>query len=348
MKRKIVAMVIAASTAATLVACGSGSQTGSSIEPGSASSTTTTVNTSDTGVSSTDTGKTDLNIGMAWAILDDGQTNLTNAIKACFENNYPDYNITYTLTAANGKIDTLISDVESQIAKNPDVIYIMNSVGDTGIIPSIESCVNADIPVGIGVALDTEAPYTYLYEGFSQYACGQMQAEYMESIYDESKDYKVALITGDAGNVAGQDRTNGFVENFIDKHDNVEEVIRGEGNWSTDDSQSLAEDWLISHPEINVIVCVNDDEAQGAINACKAAERDDVIILGIDASDLGKGNVDSGDEACSVGIDFMGVASDCADAMVKAATGGFEGTGNEVKFTTENLYTYTANGASNE
>lgn len=348
MKKKIVAMVITASTAAMLVACGSGSQTGSSTGPSSSSSEATTATTTDAGSSTADTGKADLNIGMAWAILDDGQTNLTNAIKTCFENNYPEYNITYTLTAANGKIDTLISDVESQIAKSPDAIYIMNSVGDNGIVPAIEACANANIPVGIGVAIDTDAPYTYLYEGFSQYACGQMQAEYMESIYDESKDYKVALITGDAGNVAGQERTNGFVENFVDKHDNVEEVIRGEGNWSTDDSQSLAEDWLISHPEINVIACVNDDEAQGAINACKAAGRDDVIILGIDASDLGKGNVDSGDEACSVGIDFMGVASDCADAMVKAATGGFEGTGNEVKFTTENLYTYTADGASNK
>ncbi|MDO4344241.1 MAG: sugar ABC transporter substrate-binding protein [Eubacteriales bacterium] len=283
--------------------------------------------------------KKSLKIGMSWAILDDGQTNLTNAIKKCFDENYPDYEIEYTLTNADGDIATLISDVESQIAKNPDMIYIMNSVGDTGIIPAIEACVEADIPVGIGVAIEGEAPYTYLYEGFSQYACGQMQAEYMEKIYDENTEYKVACITGDAGNTAGQARTQGFKENFVDKYDNVELVIEGEGNWSTDDSQGLAEDWLISHPEINVIACVNDDEAQGVINACQAAGREDVIILGIDANDVGKGNVESGDQAVSVGIDFYSVASACADAMVECAEGKMEGTGNEVLLTTENLYT---------
>lgn len=283
--------------------------------------------------------KKTLKIGMAWAILDDGQTNLTNAIKKCFDENYPDYEIEYTLTNADGDIATLLNDVDAQIAKNPDVIYIMNSVGDTGIIPAIEACVEAEIPVGIGVAIGDEAPYTYLYEGFSQYACGQMQAEYMESIYDETAEYKVACITGDAGNVAGQERTAGFKENFVDKYDNVELVIEGEGNWNTDDSQSLAEDWLIAHPEINVIACVNDDEAQGVINACQAAGREDVIILGMDASDVGKGNVESKAQAASVGIDFFGVASACADAMIDCAEGEIEGTGNEVKLTTENLFT---------
>lgn len=285
--------------------------------------------------------KKTLKIGMAWAILDDGQTNLTNAIKQCFDENYPDYEIEYTLTNADGDIATLLNDVDAQIAKEPDMIYIMNSVGDTGVIPAIEACVEAEIPVGIGVAIGTEAPYTYLYEGFSQYACGQMQAEYMESIYDEAAEYKVACITGDAGNVAGQARTEGFKENFIDKYDNAELVIEGEGNWNTDDAQSLAEDWLIANPEINVIACVNDDEAQGVINACEAAGREDVIILGMDASDVGKGNVESGAQAASVGIDFFGVASACADAMVECAEGKIEGTGNEVMLTTENLYTLT-------
>ena len=283
-----------------------------------------------------------LKIGMAWAILDDGQTNLTNAVKMFLEEDYPDYEIETTLTNADGDIATLISDVESQIAKNPDMIYIMNSVGDNGIVPAIEACAEAGIPVGIGVAIDADAPYTYLYEGFSQYACGQMQGEYMESIYDENAEYKVACITGDAGNVAGQERTTGFKENFVDLHDNVEVVIEGEGNWNTDDSQSLAEDWLIAHPEINVIACVNDDEAQGVVNACEAAGRDDVIILGMDASDVGKGNVDTGAQAASVGIDFGGVAKACADAMVQCAEGKMEGTGNEVKLTTENLFLYTA------
>lgn len=279
----------------------------------------------------------ELKIGMAWGILDDGQTSLTNGIKTCFENAFPDYTIEAILTNADSDISKLIDDVESLIAMNPDVIFIMNSVGGEGVIPAINACAEAGIPVGIGSAIKGDAPYTYLYEGFNNYSCGQMQANYMNGIYDESMDYKVAYISGDSETSTGPERLRGFTENFVDVHDNVEVIVTGEGNFNTDDSQSLAEDWLISNPEINIIVCVNDDEAQGAINACKAAGREDVIILGIDGSDVGKANVEAGDQAASVGINFAGVAMACAQAMVDAAEGKISGEKNDVIYTTENL-----------
>ncbi len=337
MKKKLLALMLSAAMVFSLVACGdTNSETGDTKEPAveeGGEEEAEAPTKEDEG--SQEGEKQKIKIGMAWAILDDGQTNLTNGIMACFENEYPDYEIEATLTNADGDISKLIDDVESLIAKEPDMIYIMNSVGDSGIIPAINACADAGIPVGIGVALEDEANYTYLYEGFSQYACGQMQANYMESIYDENAEYNIACITGDPGSTAGAARTQGFVENFVDKHDNAKVVIEGEGNWSTDDSQALADDWLVSHPEINVIVCVNDDEAQGVINACKAAGREDVIVLGIDGSDVGKANVEAGDQAASVSINFGGVASACAKAMVDCALGNLDS--NEVKLTTENL-----------
>lgn len=338
MKKKLLALILSAAMVFSLAACGN-TDSGETTEPAADSEQTQEPAAEENGEEASDGEKQTIKIGMAWAILDDGQTNLTNGIMACFENEYPDYNIEATLTNADGDISKLIDDVESLIAMEPDMIYIMNSVGDSGIIPAIDACVEAGIPVGIGTALEAESNYTYIYEGFSNYACGQMQANYMESIYDENAEYNVACITGDPGNTAGAARTQGFIENFVDKHDNATLVIQGEGNYSTDDSQALAEDWLISHPEINVIACANDDEAQGVINACKAAGRDDVIILGIDGSDLGKGNVEAGDQAATVGIDFGGVASACAKAMVDCALGNLEG--NEVKLTTENLVLIT-------
>lgn len=342
MKKKVLALILAAAMVFSVTACGSGDKAAADKDKAQpAAAEDTAADTADENTGGEETagdsaeGKKVLNIGMAWAILDDGQTNLTNGIKASFENGFPDYEINATLTNADGDIAKLIDDVESLIATDPDMIYIMNSVGDEGIIPAINACVEAGIPVGIGVALASEADYTYLYEGFNQYSCGLMQANYMDSIYDEGAEYNVACVTGDAGSVAGQERTAGFIENFVEKHDNANLVVQGEGNWNTDDSQSLAEDWLISHPEINVIACVNDDEAQGVINACKAAGRDDVVVLGIDGSDVGKANVESGDMAATVAINFQGVAQACADAMVKCASGQLDT--NEVKLTTENL-----------
>ncbi len=278
--------------------------------------------------------KKSLNIGLSWAILDDGQTALTGLIKDSLDNDFPEYDISYTLTNADGDISKQISDVESLLATDPDMIFIMNSVGDVGIIPAINACNDAGVPVGIGVSTEG-ADYTYLYEGFSQYACGQMQASYLESVMDKSTQYNIALVSGDAGNTAGQDRTTGFKENFVDKYDNANVTVSGEGNWNTSDTQSLVDDWLVSFPEINVVVCVNDEEAQGAINACKAAGRNDVLVLGIDGGDIGVSNVESGDQACTVQIDFVKVAKAAAEAMVKCATGELDT--DKVTLTTENL-----------
>lgn len=333
MRKKLLSVLLStAMVASLLVGCGSSSAPATEEE-----SNASTAETTAAGTEVAEGEKKALKIGMAWAILDDGQTNLTNGINACFENAFPDYTIETNLTNADGDISKLIDDVESLIAMNPDVIFIMNSVGGDGIIPAINACAEAGIPVGIGSAISGDAPYTYLYEGFSHHACGQMQANYMNEIYDETVDYKVACISGDAETSTGPERLKGFTENFVDVHDNAEVVVTGEGNFNTDDSQSLTEDWLISNPEINVIVCVNDDEAQGAINACKAAGREDVIILGIDGSDVGKANVEAGDQAASVAINFGGVAMACAQAMVDAAEGKITGEKNDVKYTTENL-----------
>lgn len=335
MKKKLLALIISAAMVFSLTACGdTNSEAGDAKEPTVESEAETDEPTE--GNSGSENGeKQVIKIGMAWGILDDGQTVAANTIKSFFESDYPDYDIQTTLTNADGNITKLIDDVESLIAMEPDMIFIMNSVGGNGIIPAINACVDAGIPVGIGVALDEEANYTYLYEGFSQYACGMMQAEYMESIYDESMEYNVACISGDAGSTAGIDRTAGFVENFVDKHDNAKVVVEGEGNWSTDDAQSLTEDWLISHPEINVIACANDEEAQGVVNACKAAKREDIIILSIDGNDIGVSLVESGDLAATVSINFMGYTSACAKSMVDCALGNLDS--NEVKLTTENL-----------
>lgn len=334
MKKRLLSVLLSTAMAVSMLSgCGSSTTTETS-EESSANVTTQ----AEAGTTAKAEGETKtLKIGMAWAILDDGQTNLTNGIKACFENAFPDYTIESTLTNADSDISKLIDDVESLIAMNPDVIFIMNSVGGDGIVPAINACAEAGIPVGIGSAIEGDAPYTYLYEGFSHYACGQMQANYMNDIYDETMEYQVACISGDSETSTGPERLRGFIENFVDIHDNAQVVVTGEGNFNTNDSQGLTEDWLISNPEINVIVCVNDDEAQGAINACKAAGREDVIILGIDGSDVGKANVESGAQAASVAINFGGVAMACAQAMVDAADGKITGEKNDVKYTTENL-----------
>jgi ABC-type sugar transport system substrate-binding protein len=290
-------------------------------------------------------GKKTVTLGLAWGILDDGQTKVSNTTIEFLTQKYPQYEIKYTLTNADGKIEKLISDVESLLAKNPDLVYIMNSVGDTGVIPAIEACMEAKVPVGIGVGVQGVSSYTYLYEGFDQYSCGLVQAQYMEDYYQKNpgSTYNVGYLLGDSGNSSSQARRDGFVENFVDKHDNVKLVIEANANWNTASAQAIVEDWLVAYPEINVIGCVNDDEAQGVVNACTAAGRKDIIILGIDGSDMGLANVASGAQAMTCSISFRGYAEGCAQAMIDCIEGKL--TSKHVSLGTKNLILVTKENA---
>jgi ABC-type sugar transport system substrate-binding protein len=59
------------------------------------------------------------------------------------------------------------------------------------------------------------------------------------------------------------------------------------GNWRTSEAQPIVESWLVSNPELEVILSCNDDMALGAITACENAGRTDIKIIGVDANELG-------------------------------------------------------------
>lgn len=81
-----------------------------------------------------------------------------------------------------------------------------------------------------------------------------------------------------------------------------DEVQVVEGGNATDVSYKAVSDALTAHPEINIIYCINDTTAQGAIQAvAEAGLEGEVMIVGKDAAPLGKQNIKDGKQAQSSG-----------------------------------------------
>lgn len=77
-------------------------------------------------------------------------------------------------------------------------------------------------------------------------------------------------------------------ENFhsvIDEYPDLEMVAQQSANWDQTMAYEKAEAILQSNPEITGIICGNDTMACGAIQACLDAGREDIKIIGVDGSD---------------------------------------------------------------
>ena len=121
----------------------------------------------------------------------------------------------------------------------------------------------------------------------------------------EKKTDKVNIVTiaGTNGSSAQIGRTKGFNKyvkangwNLLDEQD---------GDFTQDGGQKIMESYLKSYKDIDVVVCQNDNEAFGAIDALKAAGKTygkdgDIIIISFDATNAGLKDVKEG----SINADF--------------------------------------------
>ena len=260
-----------------------------------------------------------LTIGVSMNSADEFRTSLYNAIEA--EANERGYEVIQT----NADFDPSkqLSDVESLIQKQPDVIVIFAVDGEAAV-----AAVDAVKAAGIGcVAVDfhinTDA-YDVLIAD-NQTLHGELQAQYVLDwlAEDESRVANVGYLIG-AYMESALERRDGFV-NACNSEINDRVTLLSEqcGNWMADDAMAITEDWIQRFPEMNVFVSMNDDMAIGCIQALKAAGRsmDDVLVLGIDGTVNGIASVREGDLDATTVVDVNGTADVVITTCEQVAAG---------------------------
>ena len=190
-----------------------------------------------------------------------------------------------SVTTADGQNDLTkqIGDVEDMVSKNVNLLVI-NPRDPEGLVPAVNAAAAAGTKVVvIDSGLDPRAHYVTLVQSSNNkngFLVGQWVAEQMRG-----KPMKIALLSGEKGNIVGQERRLGVIRGIVeqqlvqDGHANLSIVAQGWGGWTTDGGLNAMEDIITAHPDVNVVLGENDSMVLGARKALEGAHKVDGVLL---------------------------------------------------------------------
>ncbi|MBA2520100.1 MAG: sugar ABC transporter substrate-binding protein [Chloroflexia bacterium] len=187
-----------------------------------------------------------------------------------------------------------VAQMEAAVAAAVDGI-ILGTINAAGVVPGVEAANNAGIPV---IAVDT-APaggeLVSLAQTDNVEASAAAGAFIAEAIGEAGK---VLNLQGEMGNQTAQARNEGL-HRVLDGFAEIQ-VIDQSANWTQELGLSITENVLTSDPDLVAIFGANDPAALGAVQAVKAAGRDDIVIVGFDGNPSAFEAVQAGDMAADI------------------------------------------------
>ena len=207
-------------------------------------------------------------------------------------------NVDLIVTNALGDTSRQLSDIESLIMQDCDVIILRAIDADSGVV-----CAEAVKNAGIYLVLHDSSVNTDIFDvrvmgdqGDHGRAIGQAMKEYLDG--DESRVINMGYING--GTTANlQKRETGIYEVCAEYVENgrLNTLITGVADWSADTAMAMAEDWLNTYPEMNCIAAASDEMAIGVIQALEGAgvDMDEFLVYGVDGTEAGQEYIRSGE-----------------------------------------------------
>ena len=219
----------------------------------------------------------------------DWRTANTESFKSTFteENGYK-----LIFDDAQQKQENQIKAIRSFIQQDVDYIVVAPVV-ETGWETVLEEAKEAGIPVILSdrqMQLSDDSLYeawvggNFVKEGET---CGDWLADYLEKQGRADEEINMVTIQGTIGASAQVGRTEGM-ENKLKEHSNWNMLDKQSGEFTQAKGQEVMESFLKSYDDIDVVICENDNEAFGAIDAIKAAGKTcgpegDIIVVSLDS-----------------------------------------------------------------
>ena len=148
-----------------------------------------------------------------------------------------------------------ITQVENLIAQNVDVIVVA-AVDSDAIVPALEMCENADIPlVGVNMLINTEEEYHYV--GPDDVLAGELEMQHaIDAIGGEGN---VVILEGPIGQSAQIQRLEGNMNVLNEYEGKVELLAQQTANWSREavsgtSRHDLSHPSLLYPPETNSLI----------------------------------------------------------------------------------------------
>ncbi|MEJ8735552.1 MULTISPECIES: substrate-binding domain-containing protein [Mediterraneibacter] len=244
------------------------------------------------------------------------------------EENYPEFEVITT----DGQNDsaTQVQNVEDLLARGIDLLIISPLTADA-LTPVCQKAMDQGIPV---VTLDrnVECEVT-CYVGAENKPMGVASADKLAEALDGKG--KIVEIQGTAGTSATIDRHDGFAEQLEAEYPDMEVIATQYCDYLREDAMAFMDDTLqrFGPGEIDAIYCHNDEMALGALEALRAAGREDedILITGMDGTEVAFKEIEEGNMFFTVFYPY------CAPEGMQAAYEILEGDGVEQRWELETV-----------
>ncbi|MCR5793126.1 MAG: sugar ABC transporter substrate-binding protein [Lachnospiraceae bacterium] len=226
-------------------------------------------------------------------------------------------NVKLIINDAESEADKQAAQLDSFVAQKVDAV-IISPVDADALASAVKSVVDAGIPV-ITCSADVTGDQGQVWVGSANENGGELEMQYVADQLGGKG--KIAVLRGPLGAFAEQGRFNGY-DKVLKENPGLEVVFDQTANWQREEAMSLIENLLTTGTEIDAIVCQNDGMALGALEAVKAAgKQDDIIITGIDAIVDALDSIKAGEQAATCFQDAIGQGETALEMAVKVANG---------------------------
>jgi len=228
----------------------------------------------------------------------------------------------YTLSVMAPEVE---SDYAGQVAMLEDLVIkkvagiAVCGINQDALISGIKKANEAGIPVVIFNSITPiEGVDIFAYSGYNQYNGGKKIADWVNE--KTGGEANVAIIEG-LPSVYTTERMGGFVDQAEEFYPGVKLVASQPGDWEREKGMNAAANMLQANPQINVFYGLSDEMALGAAQACKQADRDDIICVGLDGNPNAKEAVKAGQLTATLDVGPVAIGRNAIEALLMAFAG---------------------------
>lgn len=211
-----------------------------------------------------------------------------------------------------------MDQVENFIVQQKDAIIIV-PVDTSATDPMTAAATEADVKLVYVNRKPANLPEGTYYVGSEEIVAGRLQMEFLADAMEGKG--QIAILMGKLDNEGALKRTEGN-EEIAGNFDGIEIVDKQTGLWQRNEGMMKTEDWLNRFgTDLKAIASNNDDMALGAIQALKDAGREDILVVGVDATPDGLAALEAGDLAATVFQDAAGQGGGAVEVAYGSVTG---------------------------
>ncbi|MGI6011902.1 MAG: sugar ABC transporter substrate-binding protein [Ruminococcus sp.] len=222
-----------------------------------------------------------------------------------------------TMTADSAlSVDKQSNNVETMLTKGVDMMFIIG-VDTAANAAAVQTCNSEGVPVFMVGTEATSGEWKFI--GFDESEIGQHQGAWCVENLPENAN--ICYIQGTPGREAAVLREQGFMD-AIAERDDLNVLSSQPGNFTTEDSMRVTEDWIQKYgDDIDCIVAPDNFSILGVCEALKAANMTEVITCGVVGNREDAYLINEGSEDYAVFVYWPMIGDLCAEIAQKEYLG---------------------------